>query len=87
MGLLLLYDKTLPTADSARHLPAAGQPPFKEAKYNKNLAALVELVGNGKLDQYSIYGFAATLLFKQAVEERSPRAAPTGDPGGRVGPR
>jgi ABC-type branched-subunit amino acid transport system substrate-binding protein len=64
------YDKTLPAADSA---DGTYQPlsilPFEEAKYNKSLAALVKRVGTGKLDQFSIYGFAATLLFKQAVED------------------
>lgn len=64
------YDKTLPAADSADGTyEPLGILPFEEAKYNKNLAALVKLVGNGKLDQFSIYGFAATLLFKQAVED------------------
>ena len=42
--------------------------PFEEAKHNKNLAELVKHVGTGTLDQFSVYGFAATLLFKQAVE-------------------
>ena len=37
----------------------------------------MKLVGKGKLDQFSIYGFAATLLFKQAVEERWPRVGTT----------
>jgi ABC-type branched-subunit amino acid transport system substrate-binding protein len=64
------YDKTLPAADSADGTyEPLGILPFEEAKYNKNLAALVRLVGKGKLDQFSIYGFAATLLFKQAVED------------------
>jgi ABC-type branched-subunit amino acid transport system substrate-binding protein len=64
------YDKTLPAADAAQGTyEPLGILPFEEAKYNKNLAALVKLVGNGKLDQFSIYGFAATLLFKQAVED------------------
>ena len=64
------YDKTLPAADSADGTyEPLGILPFEEAKYNKNLAALVKLVGNGKLDQFSIYGFAATLLFKQAVDD------------------
>jgi ABC-type branched-subunit amino acid transport system substrate-binding protein len=64
------YDETLPAADSAQGTyEPLGILPFEEAKYNKNLAALVKLVGNGKLDQFSIYGFAATLLFKQAVED------------------
>jgi ABC-type branched-subunit amino acid transport system substrate-binding protein len=64
------YDKTLPAADSAQGTyQPLGILPFEEAKYNKNLAALVKRVGNGKLDQFSIYGFAATLLFKQAVED------------------
>ncbi len=64
------YDKTLPAADAAQGTyQPLGILPFEEAKYNKNLAALVKLVGSGKLDQYSIYGFAATLLFKQAVED------------------
>jgi ABC-type branched-subunit amino acid transport system substrate-binding protein len=64
------YDKTLPAADSAQGTyEPLGTLPFEEAKYNKNLAALVKLVGTGKLDQFSIYGFAATLLFKQALED------------------
>ena len=64
------YDKTLPAAESAQGTyEPLGVLPFEEAKYNKNLAALVKRVGQGKLDQFSIYGFAATLLFKQAVED------------------
>ena len=64
------YDKTLPASDSAQGTyEPLGTLPFEEAKYNKNLAALVKLVGTGKLDQFSIYGFASTLLFKQAVED------------------
>jgi hypothetical protein len=64
------YDEVLPASDSAQGTyQPLGILPFEEAKYNKNLGALVKLVGDGKLDQFSIYGFAATLLFKQAVED------------------
>ena len=42
--------------------------PFEEAKANKNLATLVKNVGSGQLDQFAVYGYAATLLFKQAAE-------------------
>jgi ABC-type branched-subunit amino acid transport system substrate-binding protein len=42
--------------------------PLEEAKANKNLAALVKNIGSGQLDQFAVYGYAATLLFKQAAE-------------------
>ncbi len=42
--------------------------PFEEAKANKNVGTLVKNVGGGQLDQFAVYGYAATLLFKQAAE-------------------
>jgi ABC-type branched-subunit amino acid transport system substrate-binding protein len=64
------YSKDLPSAnpivDGAYQ--GLGFLPFEEAKYNKNLRTLVKNVGNGTLDQFAVYGFAATMLFRQAAE-------------------
>jgi ABC-type branched-subunit amino acid transport system substrate-binding protein len=65
------YDAKLPSAGAVVDgtYQGLGVLPFEEAKSNKNLATLVKNVGsNGTLDQFAVYGFAATLLFKQAAE-------------------
>ena len=64
------YSRALPTASPIVDgtYQGLGVLPFEEAKYNKNLGTLVKNVGKGTLDQFSVYGFAATLLFKQAAE-------------------
>ena len=58
--------KTGPIVDGTYQ--GLGVLPFEEAKSNENLATLVKNVGSGTLDQYAVYGFAATLLFQQAAE-------------------
>ncbi len=64
------YSQALPTASPIVDgtYQGLGVLPFEEAKYNKNLGTLVKNVGKGTLDQFAVYGFAATLLFKQAAE-------------------
>jgi ABC-type branched-subunit amino acid transport system substrate-binding protein len=64
------YSKDLPSASPIVDgtYQGLGVLPFEEAKYNKNLGTLVKNVGKGTLDQFAVYGFAATLLFRQAAE-------------------
>ncbi len=42
--------------------------PFTETKANKTLAAFVKYVGQDKINGFAVWGWVATLLFKQAVE-------------------
>src|SRR3954452_22794306 len=64
------YSKQLPAQGAVVDgtYQGLGVLPFEEAKYNRNLATLVKNVGKGTLDQFAVYGFAATLLFQQAAE-------------------
>ena len=64
------YNQQLPKASEIVDgtYQGLGVLPFEEAKYNKNLGTLVKNVGKGTLDQFAVYGFAATLLFKEAAE-------------------
>ena len=75
------YDKKLPGAGAVVDgtYQGLGVLPFEEAKSNKNLATLVKNVGsNGTLDQFAVYGFAATLLFRQAAEAAVKEHGPDG---------
>ncbi len=42
--------------------------PFTETKANKTLAAFVKYVGKDKVNGFAVWGWVATLLFKQAAE-------------------
>ena len=42
--------------------------PFEEANTNKTLAAFLKYVGKDNADGFAVYGWTATLAFKQAVE-------------------
>jgi hypothetical protein len=42
--------------------------PFEEASTNKTLAAFLKYVGTNNADGFAVYGWTATLAFKQAVE-------------------
>jgi hypothetical protein len=42
--------------------------PFEEAKTNKTLGAFLEYVGKDNANGFAVYGWTATLAFKQAVE-------------------
>jgi ABC-type branched-subunit amino acid transport system substrate-binding protein len=75
------YDKKLPGAGAVVDgtYQGLGVLPFEEAKYNKNLSTLVKNVGkSGTLDQFAVYGFASTLLFKQAAEAAIEEHGPDG---------
>jgi ABC-type branched-subunit amino acid transport system substrate-binding protein len=64
------YDKALSAAGSAadgEYVPLAFLP-FEEARSNKTLQNFLKYVGSDKANGFAVYGFTATLLFKQAVE-------------------
>jgi hypothetical protein len=42
--------------------------PFEEASTNKTLAAFLKYVGKANADGFAVYGWTATLAFKQAVD-------------------
>jgi ABC-type branched-subunit amino acid transport system substrate-binding protein len=42
--------------------------PFTETKTNKTLAAFVKYVGKDKINGFAVWGWVATLLFKQAAD-------------------
>lgn len=65
------YDKQLPEAGAIADGVYQGLSvlPFQDGKANANLQALIKGVGDGQLDQFSVYGFAAVLLFKEAAEK------------------
>ena len=42
--------------------------PFEEASTNKTLAAFLKYVGKDNADGFAVYGWTATLAFKQAVD-------------------
>jgi ABC-type branched-subunit amino acid transport system substrate-binding protein len=64
------YDQQLPKQGAIVDgtYQGLGVLPFEDVKANKNLATLVKNVESGQLDQFAVYGYAATLLFKQAAE-------------------
>ena len=43
--------------------------PFAETKSNKTLASFIKYVGKDNANAYAVYGFVATLAFKQAVDD------------------
>jgi len=65
------YDKQLPEAGSIAEGVYQGLSvlPYQDGKANANLQALIKGVGDGQLDQFSIYGYAAVLLFKEAADK------------------
>jgi len=65
------YDKQLPAAGDIANGVYQGLSvlPFEDGKANANLQNLIKGVGSGQLDQFSVYGYAAVLLFKEAAEK------------------
>jgi len=43
--------------------------PFTETKANKTLAAFVKYVGKDKINGFAVWGWVATMMFKQAAED------------------